>query len=374
MLTLLLLLPLAADALSRVQAEAALQEFWSVECERIRVSHADAWKAKKLVRGKLEMPFDYKVFGEKPASGRSLFLSLHGGGNTAARVNDQQWRNQLRLYQPAEGVYCCPRAPTNTWNLWHEPHIDLFCDELIRCFIVFEGVDPNRVYVMGYSAGGDGVFQLAPRMADRWAAAAMMAGHPGDASPLSLRNLPFALHMGEKDDAYGRSKVPAQWKEMLEGLQRADPGGYIHEVKSHAGKGHWMDRQDAVAVPWMASFARNPFPKRIVWKQDDVTHDRFYWLAVPPGEAKAGALVEARLSGQAIEIETKDVKHLLVRLNDQMIDLDQPVTIKANGKTVHSGKLNRIRATIETTLKEHGDPKSAFCAEAEVAVEPSAKN
>ena len=41
--------------------------------------------------------------------------------------------------------------------------------------------------VVGYSAGGDGVYQLAPRMADSWAAAAMMAGHPNGVSPLSLR-------------------------------------------------------------------------------------------------------------------------------------------------------------------------------------------
>jgi dienelactone hydrolase len=27
-------------------------------------------------------------------------------------------------------------------------------------------VNPNKVYVMGYSAGGDGVWRLAPRMAD----------------------------------------------------------------------------------------------------------------------------------------------------------------------------------------------------------------
>ncbi|MEM7298333.1 MAG: hypothetical protein AAF391_08720 [Bacteroidota bacterium] len=52
---------------------------------------------------------------------------------------------------------------------------------------------------MGYSAGGDGVYQLAPRMADSLAAAAMMAGHPNDASPLGLRNIGFTLHMGGKD-------------------------------------------------------------------------------------------------------------------------------------------------------------------------------
>ena len=42
--------------------------------------------------------------------------------------------------------------------------------------IAFYGVDSDRVYLMGYSAGGDGVYQVAPRMADRFAAAAMMAG------------------------------------------------------------------------------------------------------------------------------------------------------------------------------------------------------
>ena len=73
-------------------------------------------------------------------------------------------------------------------------------------------LDPNKVYLMGYSAGGDGVYQLAPRMADRFAAAAMMAGHPNETSPLGLRNLPFTIHMGENDTPYKRNKVAAEWK------------------------------------------------------------------------------------------------------------------------------------------------------------------
>ena len=40
------------------------------------------------------------------------------------RVNDQQWENQKKLYTLDEGIYLAPRAPTNTWNLWHEAHID----------------------------------------------------------------------------------------------------------------------------------------------------------------------------------------------------------------------------------------------------------
>ena len=48
-----------------------------------------------------------------------------------------------------------------------------------------------------------------------------------------------------------------------------------------------MNREDASAVPWMAKFRRDPVPKKVVWHQDDVTHDRFYWLAVEPGQAQA---------------------------------------------------------------------------------------
>ena len=77
------------------------------------------------------MKFEYKIFGEKPKGGRSLYLSLHGGGGAPTRVNDRQWRNQIRLYQPKEGVYLAPRAPTDTWNLWHQAHIDPMLDRLI---------------------------------------------------------------------------------------------------------------------------------------------------------------------------------------------------------------------------------------------------
>jgi hypothetical protein len=64
-------------------------------------------------------------------------------------VDDGQWENQKRLYKLDEGLYVAPRAPTNTWNLWHEAHIDRLFARLIEDFVVLEGVDPDRVYVLG---------------------------------------------------------------------------------------------------------------------------------------------------------------------------------------------------------------------------------
>ena len=360
----------AKTPLTRVEADAARRLLWADHVRQIKQDRAAEMQAKKIVEGKLEMPFDYKVFGERPTSGRSLFISMHGGGNAPKATNDQQWENQKRLYKPAEGVYLAPRAPTNTWNLWHEPHIDRMFARLIEDLIVFEEVDPNRVYLMGYSAGGDGVYQLAPRMADRFAAASMMAGHPNDASPLGLRNLPFAIHVGALDAGYKRNEVAQQWAKKLDDLQKADPQGYPHVVKLHANLGHWMNREDAEAVPWMAQFTRNPIPKKVVWRQATTTHDRFYWLAVPASRAKLASEVVASYDGQTVMIESaKGVERLIVRLSDAMADLDKPIAVVFGGRELFKGSAPRRIETLSKTLGEHGDPAAIFGAEIEVQIQ-----
>ena len=51
----------------------------------------------------------------------------------------------------------------------------------------------------------------------------MMAGHPNEASPLGLRNLPFAIHVGADDAAYNRNKVAREWGEKLDKLREGRP-------------------------------------------------------------------------------------------------------------------------------------------------------
>jgi poly(3-hydroxybutyrate) depolymerase len=144
--------PFATVTLTKAYAMQAQQLLWGDHLTQIRATRAAEMKAKVIEIGKHTMRFEFFVYGQKPKSGRSLFISMHGGGNASARLNDSQWENQKRLYRPAEGIYVAPRAPTNTWNLWHQGHIDGFFDRLIENFVVLHGVNPNRVYLMGYSA------------------------------------------------------------------------------------------------------------------------------------------------------------------------------------------------------------------------------
>jgi hypothetical protein len=358
--------------LTKADAAAARELLWQAHADMIRKERSPEIKDRVLKEGKLEMPFFYKTFGDKPKGGHSLWISMHGGGGAPARVNDQQYENQKKLYTLDEGIYLAPRAPTNTWNLWHEAHIDRMFGRLIEDLIVLEDVNPDRVYIMGYSAGGDGVYQLGPRMADYWAGAAMMAGHPNGVPMLSLRNVPFALQVGGNDSAYNRNKVAKEYGELLDKLQKDDPKGYPHFVKIYEGKGHWMDREDKVALPWLAKFTRDPVPEKVVWKQSGTPHDRFYWLAVPTKDAKVDSLVVAERNGQKIEITSAEkVGKLMIRLDDRTADLDKPVTVTHSGKELFAGTPTRTIGVLVKTLVGRGDPRLMF--DAEIGVELLAK-
>jgi dienelactone hydrolase len=352
-----------ARPLSRAEADRALALLGAERMRAVVASAAKAVAAKQITLGDKTLKWESKTFGDAPAGKRSLWISMHGGGNAEPAVNDQQWRNQIRLYEPAEGIYLAPRAPTDTWNLWHEGHIDPLFQQLIDAQVAINGVDPNRVYLMGYSAGGDGVWQLAPRMADRFAAAAMMAGHPNESSVLGLRNLPFAIFMGGADAAYDRNKIAADKTAELDRLHAADPDGYVHMSRIYPGLPHWMNRKDAEALPWMAGFTRNPWPKRIFWLQDDVTHDRFYWLHIPDAAAaKAGDKIVAAVEGQTITLTGTVPAGTVLRLSDQLLNLDKPVKVIVNGRTAYSGKVARTGLAIEQSLLERADLPSAAAA------------
>ncbi|MDB6173201.1 MAG: hypothetical protein JWL59_2512 [Chthoniobacteraceae bacterium] len=351
--------------LTKEDAARAVELLWKEHASLIRANRDAELKAKVIELDGHRMKFETVRFGEKiPPGGQSLFISMHGGGGAPAEVNDSQWRNQIKLaagYQPREGIYVAPRAPTDTWDLWHQAHIDGLFSRLIEDLIVVDNVNPNRVYLLGYSAGGDGVYQLAPRMADRLAAAAMMAGHPNDASPLGLRNIGFAIQVGANDAAYNRNKVAGEWGKRLDQLQQNDPAGYVHFSELHEGKGHWMEMADRKAIPWMEKLTRNPLPEKIVWHQDDVTHPRFYWLAEP--QPRAGDEIVAERHQQTITVTAPEGRTVIVRLNDAMLELDQPVTVIYNGKPAFAQRAARTIATLFSTLNELGDPELIFSAE-----------
>lgn len=353
--------------IGRRQAAALAEDLWQRKKAALRSEYGRMWEARRMETAAAAMPFWYKVYGEKPAEGRSLYISMHGGGNTAPEVNDQQWENQKRLYVPAEGVYLAPRAAVDDWNMWFRPHVDTLFEMIIRMAVVMEDVDPCKVYLMGYSAGGDGVYRMAPRMADHWAAASMMAGHPGEASPVNLRNIGYMIWMGGKDAAYDRNRLAVEYGRWMDDLQRGDPDGYVHETHILEECGHWMNRADTVAVEWMSRLRRNPYPERIVWRQEASNpRSSFYYISVPDEEAAVGREVHVSRDGNTFTVTRNDYGTLRIWLNDRFVDLSRPVRVVVGGREVFRGRVKRRAGHIAETVDSRADPDYIFSAVLEI--------
>jgi hypothetical protein len=341
-----------AKRIAALAWDVAKKERGQVACEEL--------SAKKITMGDSSLKWMEKTFGDAPFGKRSLWITLHGGGQATTEENDRNWKGYFGRYEfPPGSINVAPRAPADTWNMWFVPPVDGLLDRLIADMVAQRGVDPNQVYLIGYSAGGDGVYQLAPRMADRFAAATMCAGHPNQITPHGLRNLPFFLYMGGEDSAYHRNTVVREFNAKIDALEEADPAGYVHRCTVFPGLPHDMQHREEEAIPLMAALRRNPWPKRVVWKQDaNVTHARFYWLERPIEEVKPNEIFVAQVDGQTIQIERATSGSLTVRLSDELLDLDQPIQVVASNKKVFEGKASRSLEAIVSSLNERADPDS----------------
>lgn len=122
--------------LSREDARQVKDALWKDHEALIRATRTAEMKARSIELDGKVMKFETVDFlGSGNSKGRSLFISMHGGGGAPHEAIESQWTNQIQLskaYAAREGIYLAPRAPTDNWNLWHEAHIDAFLTALSR--------------------------------------------------------------------------------------------------------------------------------------------------------------------------------------------------------------------------------------------------
>ncbi|MCF0145915.1 MAG: hypothetical protein HUJ73_04945 [Eubacterium sp.] len=190
------------------------------------------------------MRYFVTVRGEPDENGLyPLYITLHGGGGAPAEANDEQWQQMCEYYKGRveNGIYVACRGIEDEWNLHFRDESYAFYDRLISNMILFAGADPNRVYLMGFSAGGDGVYAISPRMADRFAAVNMSSGHPNGVSMLNMANLPIAIQVGVRDfysESVMRCVRGAEMENILNSLREKYGFGYPHQVWVHVPEGH----------------------------------------------------------------------------------------------------------------------------------------
>ena len=105
-------------------------------------------------------------------------------------------------------------------------------------------IDPDRVYVTGFSVGASGAMQLAAFSPDIFAAALPMVAFGSDLPLVNLRNLPVAIHHGSHDWVSSVCNVRVQ-SERMKAL------GCPVVYKEYPGVGHWVPAPHEPLVRWM---------------------------------------------------------------------------------------------------------------------------
>ena len=404
LLALMLELPAGAEYAVEPLENAAPQP---IEVENLAEAREEAWNTYAnaqlndptllqetqdcaMTFGEATMRYTVQVIGDMPENGYPLYIAMHGGGSgDTPEVNDEQWDEMKDYYSAALdcGVYVAVRGVRDTWDTHFNPESYPLYDRLIRYMILTQNVNPNRVYLEGFSAGGDGVYAIANRMTDRFAAANMSSGHPNGISMVNLYNMPIQLQAGEFDDEYDRNRVTAEYGLKLDALQ-AEYGGYEHRTLIHYDCGHnyedyepthipvmadvaaWLNDGDRTTVDvdsfppdYMDDFIRDPYPTSIIWdlstRADTRETETFYYMSAPY-TTNEGMIKVASAGDNAFAIEAEDVNgEFSIMLNEYMVDFSRPVTFIINEEET-TLNLTPDMAVLAATTEDRGDPWYQF--------------
>ncbi len=372
-----------------------------VENEKADTARLKETDKKSMTSGSATMKYTVSKIGEPGENGYPVYIALHGGGGAPKEVNDSQWQHMQIYYRDSVecGIYVAPRGVRDTWNTHFNDESYSLYERLIENLSIYENIDTNRIYLMGYSAGGDGVYQISPRLADRFAAVNMSAGHPNGVNLTNLYNTPISLQCGEDDTSYDRHKETARSAGRLEELSekyKTDdfPEGYIHTVFLHVGKGHgvrdndakrsqqsvignpdeWLQGEAAVsektntnAVDFVNQYTRDPLPERIVWdlsvRVSESDTETFYWLRAPKSVRDGIVVVNYDKDTNTFNVEKNTAKgDVYIMVNDEMADLFSPITVTFNGKST-SCTVTPTLDYMKKTISEKWDKNMIFAAE-----------
>jgi dienelactone hydrolase len=294
----------------------------------------------------LYVPEDYR--GDEPFP---LVIVL-GGGPGKAIPTVQGMRDSLES-RGFLGLF--PQARGSWWDKASISAVRVLLDEVLESL----NVDPNRVYLTGFSNGGTGTFLYSTLWPHRLAAAAslMGGGLPFfiEEAPATdnLRALPMLFVHGEKDEVIPMQATVA----TVKAIKRLDASA---PVESHilAGRGHdiVVGGDDGLTLPFFEARKRDPFPRRVRFATRSLEFARAFWIDIA---AKDGG--QAEVQGEigpdnAITVTTRRVTRLRVLLRRELLADGAPVVVRWNGREAFRGPFQEDCGLLASTWRQTRDP------------------
>ncbi|NUQ61363.1 MAG: peptidase [Pirellulales bacterium] len=333
------------------------------------------------VRYLVQLPPEYDPYRRYPT-----IVALHGAGHTPEQEVEWwagEWTEKgFRFGQATRHGYImiAPAWATEYQKGYeysareHSAVLDSLRDACRRF-----SVDTDRVFLSGYSMGGDAAWDIGLAHPDLWAGVVPVVAKADRYCALYWPNaelVPYYFVCGELD---GRKMI-----ENARDLDRYLNRNYNSTVVEFQGRGHEHFSDEIQRLfDWMGRFRRNFFPREFTTKTMRRWDNFFWWLELdqlppkamvepvdwPPERGfqpvETSASVTAT-NGLFIKTGAGSVR---IWLSPDLVKLDQKVNIVVNGQRINSSA-PFIEPKLETILEDvrtRGDRQHPFWAKIESA-------
>ncbi len=177
----------------------------------------------------------YEPVGRSEGKSYPLVISLHGSGSVGNDLSLVRQTGLPRLIEDGQDFpffVVAPQLTPNTNNRWPVAYIDEFVVHALTSY----PIDPNRIYITGFSTGGAGVWDYTIEYPSKVACAIPISGWGDKESVCKMKEVPTRVFHGAADT------IVAPWgsRNMTTGLQGC--GGNV-ELTEFPNGGHDIWRE-----------------------------------------------------------------------------------------------------------------------------------
>ena len=247
-----------------------------------------------------------------------------------------------------EVIVVCPEMPTAREE-WDRVLVNGrpggLCHVLTALRLAGErfAVDFDRVYVAGRGKGVPAAVAAGNHSPHRFAGIIGRGGDLDELAPDNFGNLPtwFA----------GAGGAATLFRDALK-----EAGFDNCQLHPEGG--------EAEAWGWMQEHPRRTWPERVTLVTGDPFPTRAYWLRVAPCAPDARAVATIDVAKNAIHIDGEGIARVTLYLNDQVVDLDAPVSVFCNGTRQRVVIARHLADTLDMIQDGTSDAASVYTARA----------
>jgi len=323
-----------------------------------------------------DQPQPYYIYVPRKHTGRTplpCLVYLHGYSPDLNKLNWELIPRELLDYCEKFGYYLvAPFARSNT-DFQGVGELDVI--HVFQLLVRQYPIDPDRVFLFGYSMGAMGAFTVGAHFPDVWAGIVSISGRADyylwkdldrskvepykrhlidmefGASMLgNYRNLPVLMYHGGADTLI-KLEQSRQLHMKLKGLG-ADVT--LHELP---GEDHWIMSSvmlDDAVFKWMAKRKRNAWPAEVDFTTYTIKYRQSYWVTVLEMVRWGDPInVHAKFNRDKsmLEVKTKNVASLRLNLSKELIGEAPKLTVRINGKTYKVTKPGPVTYEVEPTKR-----------------------